>query len=127
AIGQMLTRGGIKVTKVEALPYAVYAAAATRREYSAFVFSFGTTTPNSGIALTNVLATYDEAKGTGVFNRVRYSNPRFDEALAAALAEFDEAARNAGLARAARIAFEDAAIVPLYWQVVHWAARKGLV
>ena len=126
AIGQMLTRGGIKVTRVEALPYAIYAAAATRREYSAFVFSFGTTTPDSGIALTNVLATHDETKGTGVFNRVRYANPRFDEALAAALAEFDEPTRNDMLARAARIAFEDVAIVPLYWQVVHWAARKGL-
>ena len=57
AIGQMLGRGGIKVNGVEALPYAVFAPAATRLEYSAFVFSFGTTTPNSAIALTNVLAT----------------------------------------------------------------------
>ena len=41
AIGQMLSRGGIKVNNVLALPYNVYASAATRREYTAFIFGFG--------------------------------------------------------------------------------------
>ena len=36
AIGQMLSRGGIKVNNVVALPYNVYASAATRREYTVF-------------------------------------------------------------------------------------------
>ena len=127
AIGQMLGRGGIKVNGVVALPYNVYAPAATRQAYSAFLFSFGTTTPNSAIALTNVLATYDKAKGTGVFNRARYSNPAFDARLQQALDAFDPVQRNAGLAEAAHIAFTDVGMVPLYWQVVHWAARKGIV
>lgn len=126
AIGQMLRRGGIAVNAVQAVPYAMYAAAAGRQEYSAFVFSFGTTTPDSAIALTNVLATYDGAAGTGMFNRARYSNPVFDAKLREALAEFDEGKRNALLRAATRIAMDDAAIVPLYWQVVHWAARKGI-
>ena len=29
------------------------------------------------------------------------------------------------MAAATRIAFEDVAIVPLYWQKLYWAARKG--
>jgi peptide/nickel transport system substrate-binding protein len=126
-LGQMLTRGGLKMNGVVALPYNVYATAATRRDYSAFVFSFGTTTPSSVIALNNVLATYDQAAGTGVFNRARYSNKQFDETLKAALAEFDEEKRNGLLRQAARIAFQDVGIVPLYWQVVHWASKKGVV
>ena len=60
-IGQMLARGGLKVNAVVAQPYNVYASAATRREYTAFIFSFGTTTPSSSFALVNVLATYDPA------------------------------------------------------------------
>jgi peptide/nickel transport system substrate-binding protein len=126
AIGQMLTRGGIKVNGVAALPYNVYASAATRQEYSAFVFTFGTTTSNSAIALTNVLASFDRDASTGVFNRARYSNPEFDRTLREALAEFDDAKRNAKLAEATHIAFTDLGIVPLYWLRVHWAARKGI-
>jgi peptide/nickel transport system substrate-binding protein len=122
----MLTRGGLKVNGVVALPYNVYATAATRRDYSAFVFSFGTSTPNSAIALNNVLATYDQSAGTGVFNRARYSNRQFDAKLKDALAEFDEEKRNGLLSEAAKIAFSDVGIVPLYWQVVHWASKKGI-
>jgi peptide/nickel transport system substrate-binding protein len=126
ALGQMLVRGGLKVNAVQAVPYNVYASAATKREYSAFVFSFGTTTPDSGIALTNVLASYDKEAGTGVFNRSRYANAEFDAALRRALAEFDEAKRNDGLREAARIVFADHGIVPLYWPVAYWAAKKGV-
>jgi len=126
ALGQMLTRGGIKINNVYALPYNVYASAATKREYSAFVFSFGTTTPDSALALTAVLATYDKDAAMGTFNRSRYSNPKFDAVLKRALGEFDEGRRKADLREATRIAFEDTAIVPLYWPVVYWAAKKGI-
>jgi len=127
ALGQMLTRGGIKVNNVFALPYNVYASAATKREYSAFIFSFGTTTPDSAIGLTTVLATYDPSASLGTFNRSRYSNAKFDTVLKRALGEFDDARHNADLREAARIAFEDVAIVPLFWPVIHWAARNGIV
>jgi peptide/nickel transport system substrate-binding protein len=109
------------------LPYNVYASAATKREYSAFIFSFGTTTPDSAIGLTTVLATYDPSASLGTFNRSRYSNAKFDTVLKRALGEFDDARRNADLREAARIAFEDVAIVPLFWPVIHWAARNGIV
>ncbi len=127
AIGQMLSRGGIKVNNVFAVPYNVYAGAATRREYSAFIFGFGTTTPDSTIGLMNVLATFDKDAGLGAFNRSRYSNPQFDAAFKRTLTEFNEAKRLASLREATRIAFNDVAVVPLYWPTVHWAAKKGIV
>lgn len=127
ALGQMLRRGGIAVNAVVVEPYNVYAPAASRRAYSLFLFSFGTTSSSSADGLTSVLATYDPAHGLGAFNRSRYSNPGFDAALQGALAEFDETRRNTGLAKATEIAMQDAALLPLYWQVVHWAARKGII
>jgi peptide/nickel transport system substrate-binding protein len=125
AIGQMLSRGGIKVNNVVALPYNVYASAATRREYSIFLFGWGTTTPDSSIGLSNVLATFDKDAGLGALNRSRYTNPQFDAVLKRALTEFDEAKRLAHLREAARVAFNDVAVIPLYWPTVHWATRKG--
>ncbi len=126
ALGQMLRRGGLAVNGVVVEPYNVFAPAASRQAYSLFLFSFGTTSSSSADGLTSVLATYDPAHGLGAFNRARYSNPAFDAKLGAALGEFDEARRNGLLADATTVALEDAAIIPLYWQVVHWAARKGI-
>jgi peptide/nickel transport system substrate-binding protein len=127
AIGQMLSRGGIKVNNVFAVPYNVYASAATRREYSAFIFGWGTTTPDSSMGLTNVLATFDKDAGFGALNRSRYSNPQFDAALKRSLTEFNEAKRLASLREATRVAFNDVAVIPLYWPTVNWATKKGIV
>lgn len=126
ALGQFFARGSIKVNGVEALVYASYAAAASRQEFSAFVFSFGSSTSNATGALLNVIASYDPLRGTGAFNRSRYANPAFDAQLQEALGEFDEAKRNAILQSAARIAAEDTALIPLYFQKLYWAARPGL-
>jgi peptide/nickel transport system substrate-binding protein len=127
ALGQMFSRGGLHVNGVEVVPYNVYATAATQRKYSLFVFSYGSVASSSLNGLTGVLATYDAAKGTGSLNRARYSNPAFDEVLRQASAEFDETKRGALLAEATKIAMDDAAILPLYWQKLYWAARKGFV
>ncbi|CAM3587390.1 Glutathione-binding protein gsiB [Bordetella sputigena] len=127
AVGQMLARGGLRINGVVTQPYNVYAGAAAKQSYSAFIFSYGNSTSDSANGLTNVLATYDAAKGTGAFNRSRYSNPAFDRLLDQASSQFDPAQRNALLRQAAETAFNDVAIVPLYFPVVQWAARKGIV
>jgi peptide/nickel transport system substrate-binding protein len=126
AIGQMLRRGGLRVNGVVPLPYNVYASAASHQSYSVFLFSFGTGTSNAADGLAHVVATYDAATSMGAFNRARYSNPAFDAVLAQAMATFDDAQRNVLLQQASHLAFTDAGIVPLYWQVLHWAARKGI-
>lgn len=126
ALGQMFARGGLTVNGVVTQPYNVYAAATTRGEYGAFVFSLGTSTPDAAPNLSALLETHDTEAGTGSFNRMRYSNPEFDAALATALEDFDPEGRIAGLENATRIAFEDVAIIPLFWQRVHWATREGV-
>ena len=126
AVGQMLARGGIHVTGVEALPYNVFAPAATDRKYSFFLFGWSSSTGDSSEALRSILATYDPANGLGALNRTRYSNPRFDALLTQASAEFDEAKRNALLAGATAVAMHDYALLPLYWQNAIWAGRPGV-
>ncbi|MFD2237557.1 ABC transporter substrate-binding protein [Aureimonas populi] len=125
ALGQMFARGGLTVNGVVTQPYNVYAANASKGEFGAFVFSLGTSTPDAAPNLSALLETYSQEAGTGSFNRMRYSNPEFDAALATALEDFDTQGRIDGLEAATRIAFEDMAIVPLFWQRVHWAAREG--
>ena len=125
ALGQMFSRGGLKVNAVEVMPYNVYAPSATQRKFSVFHFSYGSIGSSSLNGLSGVLATFDAAAGTGSLNRSRYSNKDFDKILAQAAAEFDQTKRDKLLAAATRIAMEDAAILPLYWQKLFWAARKG--
>ena len=55
AIGQMFAQGGIKVNGVVAQPYNVYASAAGKQTFSAFIFSLGNTTPTSATGLRNLL------------------------------------------------------------------------
>ncbi|WP_435171291.1 ABC transporter substrate-binding protein [Falsirhodobacter sp. 1013] len=126
ALGQMLARGGLKVNGVETLSYNVYAAAASKGEYGAFVFSLGSSTPNSEANLRSLLQTYNADEGTGGFNRTRYSNADFDKALQDAMQEFDSTTRNEKLAAATRIAMEDQALVPLYFQKVYWASNTEI-
>jgi peptide/nickel transport system substrate-binding protein len=96
------------------------------REFSAFLFSFGITTGESSLGYRNVLGTYDEDRGWGSNNRFRYSNEEFDAALGAAFEAFDDAEREGYLQEAARIAAEDVALIPLYWEGNNWAVREGL-
>ncbi|WP_374832609.1 ABC transporter substrate-binding protein [Paenochrobactrum pullorum] len=126
AMGQMLARGGLKVNGVQTQPYNVYAAAATKGEYGAYIFSLGASTPNAEGSLRSLLQTYSKDAGTGGFNRMRYSNPEFDAMLTSAMEEFDHETRMKKLEDATKIAMEDQAIVPLYFQKIYWASRDGI-
>jgi peptide/nickel transport system substrate-binding protein len=126
ALGQMFARGGIKVNGVVAQPYNVYTRAATKGEFSAFIFSLGNSTPTSATGLRNLLMTSSKEAGTGSFNRSAYSNPAFDAAMRAAQGEFDADKRIAALAKATALVFADTPILPLYWQKAYWAGKSDL-
>jgi len=125
-VGQFFARIGLDV-KVQALPYSVFGTAATKLEYSIFLMGFGNTTGDAARGMTAVLATYTPSEGLGANNRGRYSNPEFDKWIKAAAVENDEEKRETFLQEAARVAFlKDQAIIPLYFQTITWAVRKGL-
>ena len=124
-IAQMFTRIGV-TTKVEVMPWSVYATRSSRGEFSATFFGWGAATGEASSPLRSLVATVDPARGLGASNRGRYSSPAFDAALAEAMRAIDDPRREDLLRRATRLAVADAAILPLYYQVNVWALRRGL-
>ncbi len=131
AIGQMLTRVGIK-TEVETMPRSVYFKRASRGgpdetpEFSFILVGWGAGSGEASSPLKSLIATHTPDKGWGASNRGRYSNAKVDGLVEQALATVDDEARSGLLAEATEIAINDAAIIPLHYQVNTWAAKKGL-
>ncbi len=131
AIGQMLTRVGIK-TAVETMPRSVYFGRASRGgpndtpEFSFILVGWGAGSGEASSPLKSLIATHAPDKGWGASNRGRYSNPRFDALLERALSTVDADRRDRLLAEATELAIGDVAIIPTHYQVSTWGARKGL-
>ena len=125
AIGQMWARAGVR-TAIEVSPYASFVVKASRQEFSAFLVSWGSSSGEPSAGLRSVLASFDAKTGMGSVNRFRYSNPKFDEGLVAAMRELDETRRDNMLQAITRLAIgEDVAIAPTHVQKNVWAMRQG--
>ncbi len=124
AIAQMYSRIGIDA-KVETIPSAVYFNRATKLEFGFMVLGWGTESGEQGSAMRSLLATYDQAKGMGVTNRGRYSNPAFDKVLSEALVTMDDKKREAMIQQAAEMVMGDVGLIPLHYEVSTWATAKG--
>lgn len=125
AIAQMYSRIGLDV-KVETMPSSVYFTRATKLEFGYMVLGWGTESNEQGSSMRSLLATYDQAKGMGVTNRGRYSNPAFDKVLSDALVTMDEKKRESLIQQAAEIVMGDVGLIPLHYEVSTWATGKGM-
>ncbi|MDP5217698.1 ABC transporter substrate-binding protein [Ruegeria sp. 2205SS24-7] len=131
AIGQMLTRVGIK-TSVETMPRSVYFGRASKGspeglpEFSFILVGWGAGSGEASSPLKSLIHTYDKDKGFGSSNRGRHSNAEIDAVIEEALRTVDDAKRQELLAKATEMAIENAAIIPTHFQVNTWAAKKGL-
>ena len=130
AIGQMLTRIGIR-TEVEAMPGNVFFPAATTGgpnntpRFSFIMLGFASGTGENASALRSLLGTVDPARAFGASNRGRYSNPKVDDLVWRALQTVDTTQRVALLEEATNIALgEDVGAIALHHQHGVWAARK---
>lgn len=131
AIGQMTSRIGIK-TSVETMPRSVYFGRASKGgpnntpEFSFILVGWGAGSGEASSPLKSLIHTHDKDKGFGSSNRGRYSNPEVDAMIEDALSTVDDEKRQDLLAKATEMAINDAAIIPLHYQVNTWAAKKGL-
>jgi peptide/nickel transport system substrate-binding protein len=124
AVAQMWTKLGLKV-EVETLPGAVFFSRASKQEFSAFAAQYGA---EDGINSTRALtATFTPAKGYGTANRTRYSNPLVDALLDETLREMNEEARQEKASRTINAAMADQALIPLFFPMHDFAAKKTLV
>lgn len=125
AVAQMWTRIGVE-TRAEVMPWSVYATRGPRGEFSAHLSAWGVNTGETSNPLKAICASWDREAGMGAANAGRYSNPAVDRLVQEALRTMDDPHRNALLAEASRLVFEDAAILPLHHEVSVWAARRGM-
>jgi len=124
-VAQMWSRVGVDA-KVEALPWATYAAKATNQEYSIFLVGWGSGTGETSSTLRSLLATFNRDTGMGQANRGRYSNPELDKVLGEALKTVNSAKRAELLAQASEIGIRDVGVIPLHYEVSAWGLKKGL-
>ena len=89
------------------------------------LLGWGTESGEQGSSLRSLLATHDPAKGMGVTNRGRYSNPALDKQITEALVTMDEKKREAMIQQAAETAMNDTALIPIHYEVSTWATAKG--
>ena len=89
------------------------------------LLGWGTESGEQGSSLRSLLATHDPAKGMGVTNRGRYSNPAFDKQVAEALVTMDDNKRESMIQLAAETAMNDTALIPIHYEVSTWATAKG--
>jgi peptide/nickel transport system substrate-binding protein len=123
AVGQMLTRVGIK-TEIDTMPGSVYFARASQREFSFMMGGAAVETGEASGVLGPLLATFGPSAGQG--NRGRYSSPAFDAALGQALITLDPGKREAALQQAMRIGMQEAGVVPVLFLVNSWGLKAGL-
>jgi peptide/nickel transport system substrate-binding protein len=131
AAASMITRTGIHC-EVETLPWAVFGGAqmtggpGSTPAYSATLQGFGTATGETMSQLWMLLHTRNKERALGHANAGGYSNMRIDAMLEEAMVTFDVAARQKMLSATSTAFMNDVAVVPMFWQVNAWAARKGL-
>ena len=98
---------------------------ASKQEFSAFAAQYGAEDAING--LRALVATNDPARGFGTANRTRYSNTVVDNLLTETLSTMDDELRQQKLERAIAFAMADQPLIPVFYPIFDFAARKGLV
>jgi len=123
AIAQMWTRIGLKA-EVETLPGSVFFTRASKQEFSAFAAQYGA--EEAANSLRALVASFNPAKGFGTANRTRYSNPVVDSLLEESNRTMDDELRQQKLARAINFAMADTPLIPVFYPIFDFAAKKEL-
>lgn len=125
AVAQMLARIGIQA-RVEAMPLSAYFSRANKKEFSMALVGWGPQTGEVSSPLRSILATINPDKGMGTVNFSLYSNAKMDALLEEGLRTVDDRKREKLLQDAVAMSVNDVGLIPIHFQVVTWAARKGI-
>lgn len=125
AVAQMLARIGIQA-RVDAMPLSVYFSRANKKEFSMALVGWGPQTGEVSSPLRSILATINPDKGMGTVNFSLYSNAKMDALLEEGLRTVDDRKREKLLQDAVAMSVNDVGLIPIHFQVVTWASRKGI-
>jgi peptide/nickel transport system substrate-binding protein len=133
AVGQMLAQIGLDV-KVEPMPKAIFFERARKpildktmkAEFSLFMWGWGAEGGEADV-LWGGLRTPDLDKGLGSWNLGAYSNAEADVLIDKAVTTLDREARGELMRQAMAMVTKEYPTIPLYYQTVVVAARKGIL
>ncbi|GAB1410622.1 ABC transporter substrate-binding protein [Desulfovibrionales bacterium] len=125
AVVSMLSKIGIKVS-LKTMPKAQYWDEFDAQVADIQMVGWHSDTEDSANYSEFLLMCPNKETGKGQYNSGNYCNPELDNLINQANVETDKAKRVALLQEVERIAYNDAAYVPLHWQNLSWAAKKGL-
>jgi peptide/nickel transport system substrate-binding protein len=108
------------------MTWPTYIGRANKLEFSAFLVAWGISSGEASNPLRSLIHTYDTKLGWGAVNRGRYSNPKLDDMIAAAMKIGDDHKREVALQDATRVAMNDVALIPLHIQKNVWGMKAGL-
>ena len=125
AMASMLAKIKIKVD-LQTMPKAQYWQRFDARDGDILMIGWQSDTQDSANFYEFLAMTPDSATGYGHYNAGHYSNPEVDRLTMQAQTMTDENARAEVLKKIERILSDEAALLPIQWQHLAWAARKNV-
>jgi len=125
AVAGMLAKINIKVD-LKTMPKAQYWPKFDERAADMMMIGWHSDTEDSANFSEFLTMTPSKETGYGQYNSGNYSNAKVDELVLKSQAMTDEAARTKVLQEVETTLYNEAAFVPLHWQNLAWAARKGV-
>lgn len=125
AVAAMLAKINIKVD-LQTMPKAQYWQRFDERAGDIMMIGWQSDTQDSANFYEFLAMTPDKEKGYGQYNAGNYSNSEVDRLTLETQTMTDAKARAEVLKKIERILYDDAALVPLHWQQLSWAARNNV-
>jgi peptide/nickel transport system substrate-binding protein len=125
AVAAMLARINIRVD-LQTMPKAQFWQRFDERAGDIIMIGWQSDTQDSANMYEFLVMTPDKDKGYGQYNAGNYSNPEIDRLTLETQSLTDREARAAVLRKIERLIYDDAALIPLHWQHLSWAARKNV-
>lgn len=125
AAASMLAKINIKVD-LTTMPKAQYWPKFDERAADIMMIGWHSDTEDSSNFSEFLTLCENKESGYGQYNSGNYCNKEVDDLIIASQGETNEAKRAEMLQKVEKILYDDAAFVPLHWQDLAWAARKGV-
>ena len=125
AVAAMLAKIDIKVD-LKTMPKAQYWPEFDNRAADIMMIGWHSDTEDSANFYEFLAMTPNKETGKGAYNSGNYSSKFVDETTLKANKETDDTKRAAMLQSIEKKMYDDAAFVPLHWQNLAWASRKGV-
>ncbi|MBL4906010.1 MAG: ABC transporter substrate-binding protein [Sneathiella sp.] len=125
AVASMLSKINIKVD-LRTMPKAQYWPEFDKRAADIMMIGWHSDTEDSANFSEFLTMTPSEETGYGQYNSGNYSNAKIDELILKSQSMTDPVERSKVLQNVETILYDEAAFVPLHWQNLAWAARKGV-